>query len=60
MKVTSSDGFTTDTSDLHGTKVSVTVAIFIWGSIRVQIIPDKMDMYATVSWRKMSSRRYVT
>jgi hypothetical protein len=45
MKVTSSDGFTTDTSDLHGTKVSVTVAIFIWGSIRVQIIPDKMDMY---------------
>jgi hypothetical protein len=42
MKVSSSDGFSPpDTSDLHGTKVSVTVAIFIWGSIRVQIIPDK-------------------
>jgi hypothetical protein len=61
MKVTSSDGFSPDTSDLHGTKVSVTVAIFIWGSIRVQIIPDKMDTCTTsVSWRKMSSRRYVT
>jgi hypothetical protein len=48
MKVTSSDGFSPpDTSDLHGTKVSVTVAIFMWGSIRVQIIPDKMDTCTT-------------